>query len=84
MILIKIKRGKDKDEQEGGLTFMINTAAAVQEMCMVEGGRARERTKVEDKGNREKRQAAANRAKKNRNINDQGDSGGEEEDDVAP
>ena len=66
--LIKRSRGKDKDEQEGGLTFMINTAAAVQEMCMVEGGRARERTKVEDKGNREKRQAADNKAKKKRYL----------------
>ena len=32
--LIKRKRGKDKDGQEGGPTFMITTAAAVQEVGM--------------------------------------------------
>ena len=61
--LIKRKRGKDKDDQEGGPTFMIT--AAVREVCMVEGDRARERAEAEDKGKREKRQAGANRAKKN-------------------
>ena len=39
---------------------------------------------MEDKGKREKRQAAADRAKKNKNVNDEGDSGEEEEDYVAP
>ena len=33
--LIKKKRGEDKDEQEGRPTFMITTAAAVRELCMV-------------------------------------------------
>ena len=32
---IKRKRGEDKDEQEGRPTFMITTAAAVRELCMV-------------------------------------------------
>ena len=59
MRMIKRKRGKDKDRQEGGLTFMITTAATVREVCMVEGDRARERVKMDNKGNREKRQAAA-------------------------
>ena len=63
---------------------MITTDATVQEVCVVEGGRARERSEVEDKGKREKRQAAAERAKKNKNVNDEGYSGGEEEDAVAP
>ena len=44
--LIKRKRGKDKDDQEGGPTFMIT--AAVREVCMVEGDRARERAEAED------------------------------------
>ena len=63
---------------------MITTDATVWEVCMVKGGRAREMSEVEDKGKREKRQAAADRAKKNQNGNDEGDSGGEEEDAVAP
>ena len=67
-ILIKRKRGKDKDEQEGGPTFMITTAAAVREVCVVEGDRGRERVEAEDKGKREKRQVAANRVKKNRYL----------------
>ena len=41
---------------------MITTAAAVLEVCVAEGGRAKERKKAEYKGKREKRQAAANRA----------------------
>ena len=47
---------------------MITTAVAVREVCVVEGGRVRERTKAEDKGNNEKRQAVANRVKKNRYL----------------
>ena len=39
--LIKKKRGEDKDEQEGGPTFMIATAADVREVCVVEGDRVR-------------------------------------------
>ena len=34
-------------------------------------------SELEDKGKREKRQAAFDRAKENRNGNDEGDSGGE-------
>ena len=60
--LIKGKRGNDKDEHEGGPTFMITTSADVWEVCMVKGDRARE--------------AVTNRAKKKRNRNDEGDSGG--------
>ena len=33
--LIKRKRGEVKDDQEGGTTFMITTAAAVREVCIV-------------------------------------------------
>ena len=44
---------------------MITTDTAVRELCVVEGGRARERSEVEDKGKIEKRQAAADRLKKN-------------------
>ena len=73
---IKRKRGEDKGEQEVGPTFMIATVAAVQEVRVVDGGRARERDKSEDKGKREDRQAAANMAKKKRNRNDEEDSGG--------
>ena len=43
--LMKSNRGKDKEEQEVRPTIMITTAAAVQEVCMVEGDRARERVK---------------------------------------
>ena len=43
---------------------MITTDAAVQEVCMVEGDRPRERSEVEDKGKGEKRQEAADRGKK--------------------
>ena len=83
--LIKSNRDEDKDDQEGGPTFMITTDAAVREVCVVEENRAREMSEVEDKGKIEKRQAAADRAKKNQNGNDEGDSGGEEEEDaVAP
>ena len=74
--LIKSKRGKDKEEKEGRSTFMITTAATVQEVCVVEGGTVRESSKAENKNNREKKQAADNRAKKNRNVNDEGFSGG--------
>ena len=74
--LIKRKRGKDKDDQEGGPTFMITTANAVRELCVVERSRARERAKAEDKGKREKKQAASDRAKKKKNMNDEGESGG--------
>ena len=42
---IKRKRGEDKGEQEVGPTFMIATVAAVQEVRVVDGGRARERDK---------------------------------------
>ena len=73
--LIKRKRGEDKDDQEGGLTFMITTVAAVQEVCTVEGYKAREMAKAEDKGKIEKRQAAYDRAKKKRNLNGEGFSG---------
>ena len=63
---IKRKKVEYKDEQEGGPNFMITTAASVQEVCVVEGDRARERDEAEDNGNRYKRQAAANREKKNK------------------
>ena len=63
---MKRKRGEDKDEQEVGPTFMITTAAAVQEVYVVRGSIARERFKVGNKGNREKWQAADSRAKKRR------------------
>ena len=53
--LIKNKRGEDKDDKEGELTFMITTAAAMWELCLVEGDRARERDKAEDKVKRDKR-----------------------------
>ena len=33
--MIKRKIGEDKDDQEGGPTFMVTTAAAVWEVCMV-------------------------------------------------
>ena len=39
--LMKRNRGKDKEEQEVRPTIMITTAAAVQEVCMVEGDTAR-------------------------------------------
>ena len=39
--LIKRNRGKDKDEQEGGLTFMVITTAAVREVYVVKGYIAR-------------------------------------------
>ena len=80
---IKSKRGKDKDNQDVGLTFMITTAAAVRKVYVFKGERERERAGEEDKGNIEKRQVAANREKKNRNINDERNSGGEEEDAVS-
>ena len=38
---IKKKSGKDKNDQEGCLTFMVATTTAVQEVCMVKGCRAR-------------------------------------------
>ena len=41
--LIKGKRGKYKDEQEGGRTLMITTTVAVKEVCVVGGDRARKR-----------------------------------------
>ena len=63
-ILIKRKRGEDKYDQEGGPIFNITTAVAMTEVCVVDGKRARERSGLEDKGKREKRQAASNRAKK--------------------
>ena len=63
---------------------MITTDAPVWEVYVVKGDRARERSKLEDKGKIEKRQAAADRAKKNKNGNDEGDSGGEEKYTVAP
>ena len=63
---------------------MITTTAAAQELCVVDGNRMQERTKSEDKGNREKWQAAADRAKKKRNVNDEGYSKGEEEDSITP
>ena len=63
---------------------MITNAAAVQEVYVVKGDRARERAGVEDEGNREKSQEEAKRAKKNRNKNDEGDSGREEEDADTP
>ena len=44
---------------------------------MVEGGRSREKSEVEEKGKREKRQAADDREKKNQNGNDEGDLGKE-------
>ena len=69
--LVKSKKNKDKDGQEGGTTFMITTAAAVWKVCMVEGYRSRERYKAEDKGKRGKRKSAADRANKK-----QGYSGG--------
>ena len=47
---------------------MITTTSSVRELYVVEGGRAKERAKSEDKGKREKRQAAANRAKKKRHL----------------
>ena len=82
--LVKRKRGEDKDEQEGGTTFMITTTAAVREVCVVDGNRMQERAKSEDKGNREKWQAEDDRAKKKRNVNDEGYSKGEEEDAITP
>ena len=44
--LIKRKRVKDKDNQEGGTTFMITTDSTVQEVCMAEGDRAMERAEA--------------------------------------
>ena len=44
---------------------MITTTADVQEVCVIEGYRAMERSEVEDKGKRENKQASANRVKKN-------------------
>ena len=81
---IKRKRGKDNYEKEDEPTFMITTAAAVREVCVVKGDRARERAEAEDKGKREKRHSAANRANKKININDEGEIGGEEDDPVSP
>ena len=49
--LMKRKIVEYKDDQEGGPTFMITTAAAVREVCVIEGDRARERVEAEDKGN---------------------------------
>ena len=66
--LIKRKRGKDKDDKEGETTFMTTTATAVREVYVVEGDRARDREKAEDKGKIEKRQAAANRSNKKRYL----------------
>ena len=66
--LIKIKRGKDKDEQEVGPTLMIATATDMREVCVVEGDRAREKAELEDKGKIEKRQTSANRAKKSHDL----------------
>ena len=43
---------------------MITTDAAVREVCVVKGDRAREMSEAGDKSKREKRQAAAYRAKK--------------------
>ena len=40
---IRRKRGKYKDDQEGRPTFIINNAAAVREVCVIKGGRERER-----------------------------------------
>ena len=65
----KKEERQDKDEQEVGPGFMITTAATVREVCVGEGGITKERAKSEDKGKRDKRQAAANRAKKKQNIN---------------
>ena len=81
--LIKIKRGEYKDNQDGEQAFTITTTAAVQEVCMVKGDRARKMAKSGDKGEKEKRQAASDRAKKNKNINCEGDSGWEEENAVS-
>ena len=81
--LIKIKRGEYKDNQDGEQAFTITTTAAVQEVCMVKGDRARKIAKSGDKGEKEKRQAASDRAKKNKNINCEGDSGWEEENAVS-
>ena len=53
--MIKSKRGKDKEDQEDRPTFMITTDATVQEVGMVEGDRARERSNAENKGKKEKR-----------------------------
>ena len=44
--LIKRKRGKDKDDQEGGTNFMIATVSAVLEVCVVEGYMERERAEA--------------------------------------
>ena len=41
--LIKINRVKDKDDQKGGLTFMITTATTVQEVFVFKGVRVRKR-----------------------------------------
>ena len=41
-----MKRGKDKYDQEGGPTFKIATVANIREVCVVEGDRARESSKV--------------------------------------
>ena len=68
--LLKRKRGKDKDDQESGKTFMTTTTDAVQEVCMVKGDIARERVEVEDKSKRENIQAESDRANKKRNRND--------------
>ena len=46
--LIKMNRGKDKYYQEDEPTFMITTAAAVREVCVVKGDRERERAESED------------------------------------
>ena len=54
--LIKRKRVKDKDDQDGRPSFVITTNANVWEVCVVKGGgRAREISEAEDKGRRYKR-----------------------------
>ena len=47
---------------------MMSTAAAVQEVFMVEGVIVRGRDEAEDKGKREKSQAEDNRSKKRRYL----------------
>ena len=47
---------------------MITTTSAVQKVYVVEGDRAKEREKAEDKGKRDNRQAASSRAKKTRYL----------------
>ena len=47
---------------------MINTAVTVQEVCVVNGYIARESYEAEDKGQRSKSQAAANRSPSRRQV----------------